>query len=75
MGGHSGGLGQTASFSGVAPQPSLTETTINNYYDTPAPDVQSTDHHSGGFDTSGVQDASYDSGDYDSGDDFGGTDV
>jgi hypothetical protein len=81
-GGHGGFGGYGAGFGGAGfvPQPGLTETTINNYYDTPTPDSQTVDYGNAA-DTTDVSydnsDSSFDdSGSFDDGGgDFGGTDV
>ena len=79
LGGRGAGFGPYgASYGGgVMPQPTLTETTINNYYDTPAPDTRTADFQqpdSGGSDYSNA-DFSSDGGGFDDGGNFGGTDV
>jgi hypothetical protein len=89
FGGGRGGFGGYggAGYGGFMPQPGITETVVNNYYDDPSRNVQSTDFqqqadYGGGRDDSGLTDASYDDsgsgfddgGGFDSGD-FGGSDV
>jgi hypothetical protein len=73
MGGHGGfgGMGGYGGVGGFMPQPGITETVVNNYYDNPGHDgAQNTDFSqsdAGG----GYTDASYDTG---SDSDFGGGD-
>ena len=85
FGGHGGygGYGG-AGFGGFAPQPTITETVVNNYYDEQRPDTQSADYQQADYDQGqgdgGVTDTSYDDSGFDDGGgfdggDFGGTDV
>lgn len=87
LGGGHGGFGGGAygagfGGGGFAPQPGLTETVVNNYYDDPArgtnpTDSQQADSGSNAPDSSDYTDANYDDGGSfdDGGGDFGGTDV
>ncbi len=84
MGGHGGfggGMGGFggAGYGGFAQQPGITETVVNNYYDTPAPGTDA------GFQQGGLDNANFDPGsnfdqggvadaDFDQGSDFGGGD-
>jgi len=78
--GYGHGLGGLTS-TGLAAQPGLTETVINNYYGsdaaaTPTSDLKNADYTTSDAGTADVTDADFDtsSGDF-GGDDFGGTDV
>lgn len=79
-GGHGAGGFGNAGFGGVGPQPGITETVINNYYEEPAAGVSHADFNQGNFeqghfDQAGdFTDASFDPGFDDGGGDFGGGD-
>jgi hypothetical protein len=78
--GYGGGFGGFGG-AGFMPQPGITETVVNNYYDNPAPGTEHADFDRGGYDNasfdqgadsgSGFTDAGFDD---DSGGDFGGVD-
>jgi hypothetical protein len=74
-GGMGGGFGG-AGFGGFGPQPGLTETVVNNYYEEPAGGAgQPADFQQGGFDNASFNDAPDDmGGNFDAGGDFGGGD-
>lgn len=74
FGGHGmgyGGFGPAGFGGGFTPQPSITETVVNNYYDTPASGTEHAATQNAGFDQSGYDQASFDQ----SGSDSGFTDV
>ncbi len=81
-GGFGGGLGGFGG-AGFMPQPGITETVVNNYYDSPAPGTEHADFDRGGYDNANFdQGGNADSGsgfsdvgfDDNSGGDFGGGD-
>ena len=78
MGGHGGlggGFGGAGFGGGGFGQPGLTETVVNNYYDTPGPGGTESAGFDQGASDQGFTDASFDdSGSIDSGADFGGGD-
>ncbi len=69
-GGFGGGFG-----GGFVPQPGITETVVNNYYDSPNPDSGDRDfspHHDTAFDQGGGSDPGVTDVGFDDGGDFGG---
>jgi hypothetical protein len=75
FGGHGygfGGVGPAGFGGGFAPQPGITETVVNNYYDTPGPGSEHGGTERAGFDQAGYDQANFDQG---GGNDPGITDV
>lgn len=74
FGGHGmgyGGFGPAGFGGGFTPQPGITETVVNNYYDTPGPGTEHAGTQHAGFDQGSYDQASFDQ----SGNDSGFTDV